>query len=458
MERFDPEAISAFHVDGQEVEWGIEQVTVTFRYRLVDRAGVAALRCGERFVFPLPSKVVPTARRASFEALLCHLGLVAGLSYYKIAAPRHVVVEFAEWTAEDIDAHRTILAKGLGEYCWVNGLDPELWPEFAYRSRAESSAPLCDVTLPLGPLVPIGGGKDSCVSIEALRRAGLVPTVITVNRYPVIQEVINDAALPDIAVERHLDSQLRWLNDNGARNGHVPATAIVSLAVACAAVLHGHQAVVMSNERSASEGNVIYRGVEINHQWSKSTDAEDILRGLIQRVVPSLDYFSLLCPLSELSIARAFADTCERYFESFSSCNAAFRLDPARRISRWCGQCPKCQFVYLALATVLGPGELFRIWGSDVLADSPIDGLRALLGLTEWKPFECVGESVECRVALSLLSERVQWSQHRVVLALCSEVGERGLLATLSEREAVFASADDDRMPPAFRGLVGSGA
>ena len=110
MERFDPEAIGAFHFEGQEVEWGVERVTATFRYRLVDHAGVDAVRCSERFAFPLPANGVPAARRDAFERLLCHLGLVAGLSYFKLAAPPHVIVEVGEWTAEDIEAHRTILA------------------------------------------------------------------------------------------------------------------------------------------------------------------------------------------------------------------------------------------------------------------------------------------------------------------------------------------------------------
>jgi hypothetical protein len=313
--------------------------------------------------------------------------------------------------------------------------------------------------------VPVGGGKDSCVSIEALRgaamagAAGMAPTLITVNRYPVIQEVIDDAALPDVAFRRVLDQQLRSLNERGARNGHVPATAIVSLAVACAAVLHGHAAVVMSNERSASEGNVVYRGVEINHQWSKSEEAEAILRGLVQSVVPSLEYFSLLRPLSELSIARRFARTCSRYFDSFSSCNAAFRLDPARRVSRWCGQCPKCQFVYLALATVLTRVQLQGIWGSEVLLDSPIEGFRALLGLTEWKPFECVGESGECRVALGILAESPEWSEHPVVVTLLAELDARGLVAGPAEREAIFATVDVATIPtPYAHVLSGVGA
>ena len=456
---FEPDLVRSFSFESKHVEWGAFSVTVAFRYVLFGAGGSVMVSCQEFFEFPLPEELVPDDRRAAFDRLLDHLGLVAGLSYYKLAAPDLVVVEAGEWSSHEIDVHRLILANGLGEYSFVNDLEPNLCPTFEYRSVAVERRPidlaLGSAVFASGPLVPVGGGKDSCVTIEALRANGLTPTLVTVNRYPVIQEVINVAGLPDIAVRRTLDPQLRWLNDNGARNGHVPATAIVSLAVAATAVLHGFGAVVMSNERSASEGNVVYRGVSINHQWSKSAHAETLLRGLIHGVTGSLDYFSLLRPLSELSIAQRFASTCARYFGSFSSCNAAFRLDPARRVSRWCGQCPKCQFVYLALATVLSPPTLYEIWGSDVFESSPIEGFHALLGLTEWKPFECVGESLECRVALSLLAASASaWSTHLVVRSLWQSVEAAGVVPTETDRRAVFATLTSDAIPPGFRPLV----
>jgi UDP-N-acetyl-alpha-D-muramoyl-L-alanyl-L-glutamate epimerase len=223
--------------------------------------------------------------------------------------------------------------------------------------------------------------------------------------------------------------------------------------VLAAAVLHGHDAVVMSNERSASEGNVVYQGVEINHQWSKSAEAETMLRERIASITPELTYFSLLRPLSELAIARAFAQTCDRYLTSFSSCNAAFRLDPARRVSRWCGHCPKCQFVYLALATSLSKETLTEIWGEELFASSSIDGFRALLGLTEWKPFECVGESGECCVALRLLSERSEWANHRVVVALVAEVRASHRWPSDSDVTAVFA-AEATTIPAPYAHVV----
>lgn len=438
---FDPNAIETFrYVDAA---YDDATSTATFTYAL-DAADTTVVTCVETYAFPPPSTPPTGSRRDAFERLLAQLFLAAGLSYYKLAAPPNVHIECGTWTIEEIAFQRRLLAKGLGEFSFVNGLEPELWPVYEYRSVAESRAPLTGLALDRGPLVPVGGGKDSCVSIEALRAAGIAPTLVTVNRYPVIQDVIDDAQLPDLAVRRVLDPQLRDLNARGARNGHVPATAIVSLAVCAAAVLHGYDAVVMSNERSASEGNVTYRGVEINHQWSKSAEAETMLRSLVAGVTPELAYFSFLRPLSELSIAQRFAATCERYLDSFSSCNAAFRLDPARRVSRWCGQCPKCQFVYLALATVLDRPMLRRIWGAELFGSSPVAGFEALLGLTEWKPFECVGETRECAVALRLVREREAWRGHAVLDALAARLADEGRTATDGDVVAMLTAATLD--------------
>jgi len=452
MDRFDPRTVATFRYVSASVDYGTAEadpVTVLFSYALHDTTGNEIVSCHETFAFPRPDTEITPTRREVFQRLVLHLGLAAGLSYYKLAAPPRVEISDAYapegFSIGEIAFHRRLLAKGLGEFSFVNGLDAELQPEFSYRSAAPREC-VHDLLLNKGPLVPVGGGKDSCVSIEILRSAAAAdarfsPTLITVNRYPVIADVIRDASLPDIAVVRTLDPKLGVLNSLGALNGHVPATAIVSLAVICAAVLHGHGAVVMSNERSASEGNVEYQGIEINHQWSKSEEAEAAIAALVGSISSELTYFSLLRPLSELAIARRFANTCGRYFGSFSSCNAAFRLDPARRASRWCGHCPKCQFVYLALATALDREVLEGIWGSELFESSEEDGFAALLGLRDWKPFECVGEYGECRVALQMVMENPQWAQHPVLARLKSQLQAAGGWPTAADRARVFAES-----------------
>ena len=376
-DRFDPADYVRFRSQG----WTFDESTgdATCSYALETEDG-RRLGLREIFRFPNVGRVaLGDERREVLHRLLDHLCVVAGLSYYKLAAPAHVIVEHGVWSAADVAYHRALLTNGLGEFCWQNNLDllDPVWT-FPAGEPSPLSGPVL-VPTPNGPLVPVGGGKDSCVTIEAVRNAGLIPTLVTVRRFPVIQDVITASELGDVAVARVLDPSIGSLVAHGALNGHVPVTAIVTWASLIAALLGGHDAVVLSNERSASEGNVLYRGSEINHQWSKSAEAEALLSEALRRITPSLRSFSLLRGMSELSIARQFAATCERYFSTFSSCNGAFRTDPARRVDRWDGTCAKCQFVFLALATVLGRGELESIWGVDVFAVSPLSGFEALL-------------------------------------------------------------------------------
>ncbi len=408
----------------------------------------------ERYAFQIAtetaeSSAVWAARWEVANRLLTHLWLVAGLSYYKTSAAPQITVHGASLAADDVAMHQLLLTRGLGEFCFVNNLDPTLRPTWTYE-QADQLPVVRGAELSSGPLVPVGGGKDSCVTIEALRAAGRKPTLVTVRRFPIIQDVIDASDLPDIRVERTLDPLIGEVNRRGAMNGHVPATAIVSFAALIASVLGGHDALVMSNERSASEGNVEYRGVSINHQWAKSDEAEHAIAAAVKRITPELRWFSLLRPLSELDISRRFAESCQRYLDSFSSCNRTQRIDPARRVTRWCGECPKCQFVYLALATSLSRETLERIWGSELFASSPVEGFRSLLGLSEWKPFECVGEHLECRVALQAVLANPDWVEHPVLQDLANQVQAANGWPTEVDVVDVYAKQDAPLVPPDY--------
>ncbi len=449
-DRFDPSDYVGFRSQGWSFDESTGEAACSYALETADGRRVDL---HETFLFPNVGRVtLDDDRRKVLHRLLDHLAVVAGLSYYKLAAPAHVIVEHGVWSPDDLAYHRALLTNGLGEFCWQNDLDL-LDPVWTLPADGPTPKAPVEVPTPNGPLVPVGGGKDSCVSIEAVRSAGLTPTLVTVRRFPVIQDVITASGLPDVAVARVLDPSIGSLVAQGALNGHVPVTAIVTWASLIAALLGGHDAVVLSNERSASEGNVLYRGSEINHQWSKSAEAEAMLSEALRHITPSVRSFSLLRGMSELSIARRFADTCQRYFSTFSSCNGAFRTDPSRRVDRWDGTCAKCQFVFLALATVLGRREVEAIWGADVFSVSPLHGFEALLGLTEWKPFECVGESAECRVALALVSERPDWQDHPVVLALCDAVRRSGVWPSAAERDAAL-TPDTVTMPRPYDGVL----
>ncbi len=175
---------------------------------------------------------------------------------------------------------------------------------------------------------------------------------------------------------RELDPELGRLNESGALNGHVPVTAIVTAAALLCASLNGYDTVAMANERSASAGNLSWDGVEVNHQFSKSLRVERLLDGALEELDAPVRAFSVLRPASELAIARAFA-RLDRYHGAFTSCNTIFRLDPELRGTSWCCECPKCRFVFLALAPFSTPEHLRGIFGRDLLdEEAPVRWLR----------------------------------------------------------------------------------
>ena len=252
--------------------------------------------------------------------------------------------------------------------------------EFAFRNRiALRALPLCSDPTPSAPplaldlprrtCVPVGGGKDSVVTLECLKRAGDPLVLFSLGDAEPIAACIAAARLPLFRVHRRLDRRLLELNDAGALNGHVPITGILSaIALACA-VLFGFDAIAMSNEHSASAPNLDINGVAVNHQYSKSLGFEaDFSDYICRHISPEIAYFSLLRPLSEIEIARRFA--CHpAYFEVFRSCNTAFRQSAGERRRQWCCDCPKCRFVFLALAPFIAKAELVRIFRRNLLDD-----------------------------------------------------------------------------------------
>jgi hypothetical protein len=189
-------------------------------------------------------------------------------------------------------------------------------------------------------------------------------------------------------------------------------------------VLEGRDAVVMSNEWSASSATLTVDGRGINHQYSKSDTFESALRGVVADAVGGgLDYFSLLRPFSELWIARRFADHPE-YIDRFRSCNRAFHIDKSLRWDHWCGRCDKCCFIDLILAPFVDKAVLRGVFGGAEPLDDPtlLDAFRKLLALTpDAKPWECVGDEVECRVAARLAAQRPDRDGEKVLATLAAE-------------------------------------
>lgn len=383
---------------------------------------------------------------------------MAGVSYFKTALPGRVSCETGAPPPATVALLEALYSEGLGELAYTNGLAALPRPSFpnggapvaprVERSLAERSQQPVERVL-----VPVGGGKDSAVALEIVRRSGRELALFSVGDAPPIARTVAAAELPRLLVRRRLDPGLTALNRVGAINGHVPITAIVSCVALLTAALNGFDAVAMANERSASAGNVSWDGVEVNHQFSKSLRAERLMSTALAEADERLRLFSILRPASELAIARAFA-RLERYHGAFTSCNAIFRLDPELRAASWCCDCPKCRFVFLVLAPFCEPAHLREIFGADLLADErQFEGFALLTATGGHKPFECVGEEQESLAAIRLLAAQERWAGHSVVRRLVAEVLPR-FAAADGDPEAALALSDEHEVPPELMGDV----
>ncbi|MBU6235591.1 MAG: UDP-N-acetylmuramoyl-L-alanine--D-glutamate ligase [Alphaproteobacteria bacterium] len=343
------------------------------------------------------------------------LFLLAGVSYYKAYVPEKLVCKAF---ALDVDTARwmeQVYTSGLGEFAYRNGLDLRGRIHFEAQSVASPAAARDAAAPSKRALVPVGGGKDSVVTVEALKKAGFDVTCFALGgpagpAQP-IADCIQVSGLPHIYVSRVISPALIELNKTGVYNGHVPITAILSCIAIASAVLYGFDAVVMSNEHSASAPNAMMGELEINHQYSKSFAFEQDLA----KRVPEIRYFSFLRPCTEVEIARRFAEH-KKYHGVFRSCNTAFKQDVAQRGTRWCCNCPKCRFVFLALSPFMDPSPYF---GKNMLDDATqAEGFAELCGLSAIKPFECVGEVGESAAVMHELSKRETWKDTAVVKAL----------------------------------------
>ncbi len=344
------------------------------------------------------------------DAAMFAMHLIGGISYYKTCIPREIVIKSGALNRAQAKFWTSVYENGLGEFFYKNQIDfrnlirfpaegdskPINWKRRNVVNRTEKRL-----------LVPIGGGKDSIVTMELLKKSGCRQTLLRMEPHPIIDEVAHISGLPMMTVKRTLSPTLFELNKQGALNGHVPITAYLSVLSSVIALLYGYDAVVMSNEGSADYGNVMFHSREINHQWSKSLGAEkliaDYLRDWVSR---DAGYFSLLRPLTELHVTKLFTQHPE-YFESFTSCNKNWKIAGDGPEGRWCGECPKCAFVFVLMAAFLDHETLQNMFGSILFDDESLRPLyRQLLGIEGTKPFECVGTPEETKAAFLLAHER----------------------------------------------------
>lgn len=341
---------------------------------------------------PLPNQVDQT----HIQGLVFNLGLVEAISYWKATCSPKLIVEAGQLNTEQQDFWQHLFLHGLGEFYYVNQID--FTPEDFLTITCTDSAPSFPKTPDIeaaGDLVMVGGGKDSVVSMELLRDMPQPKQVLLVNPTIAATQTTTAAGYTNpIVVKRTLDPKLLELNQQGYLNGHTPFSALLAFLGTLVGYVHEHQHLIASNEASANEPSLTYKGLDINHQYSKSYNFETKFRAYAsEHLTDAPEYFSLLRPLDELTIAKLFAQN-QHYDQIFSSCNVA-------RNDGWCGACPKCAFVYLMMSAVMEPSRIQTIFGKDLFDIPEIQThIRALVTPGQDKPLDCIGTEAESQQAV----------------------------------------------------------
>ena len=328
------------------------------------------------------------------DRLVFSLGMAEAISYYKCACPKKLLVECGVLDEWQIKWWRKLFYHGLGEFLYVNGIDVS--EEELVGIRADEPAndrPVKDEGTYEGILVPVGGGKDSVVSLEVLKGEKIIPYLLNpLEASKKCVEVCDHCEAP-IEAKRVLDKKIIEMNQKGYLNGHIPFSAVLAFSTVITAYLNGIKYIALSNESSANESTV--KGSKVNHQYSKSFEFEQDFREYIAHIVDTpISYFSLLRPLAELQIAYIFSAQ-KKYHKIFRSCNAGSKK------GIWCCNCPKCLFVYIILSPFLSVEQLRDIFGEDLFDKESMETyFRQLADIDEVKPFECVGTRSEVLASL----------------------------------------------------------
>lgn len=333
------------------------------------------------------------------ENIIFQIGMIELISYWKATCSPLIIVKAGHLTEEQIHWWKNLYYNGLGEFFYLNSIDATQNNFVNIQSEGKPFIKDNTTTYTNEYIIPIGGGKDSVVTLELLRNAGqkVHPLIMNPRGATIDTVLASGLTMQDvIVINRTIDPALLKLNDEGYLNGHTPFSAMLAFYTLLASALTGYKNIALSNESSANESTI--PGTDINHQYSKSIDFESNFRDYYTQYINSdFNYFSFLRPLNELQIVSIFSKL-EKYHSVFKSCNVGSKTNS------WCGSCPKCLFTHIMLAAYKGTDYANSILGNSMLNNPENTGyFDELCGFSAIKPFECVGTLNDVQTAMKMI-------------------------------------------------------
>lgn len=390
-----------FVYDGFDVQDSETEILVNFRFEII---GLTRFSPSIKL---FKKNLLTRDVGSDLDVLLFHIGMVEAISYWKTTCSPVIRLGRFVYNESQILFWKRLFYNGLGEFFYLNGLSPNQDELFEFEFLGDEVIEKHSFEIGESVIVPIGGGKDSSVTLQTLIDGGysVMPFILN-SRLATEQTVVTAGISMDdvLEVKRTIDENLLRLNKDGFLNGHTPFSALLAFITVFVAVLSGRRFIALSNESSANEPTI--PGTNINHQYSKSLEFENDFRAyLASYITEDVNYFSFLRPLSELQIAAILAKY-DKYLSVFKSCNVGSKTDI------WCGACPKCLFTFIMLLPFLDYERIVLIFGKDMLEDVSLKiYFEELTGISNVKPFECVGTIDEVNLALSIFSKSNKYNK-----------------------------------------------
>jgi len=337
----------------------------------------------------------------NLDNLIFNLGMIELISYWKLTCENKIIINCGYLDKNQTNFFKKLYLNGMGEFFYQNKLDFTR-KNFITIKSLNNKKPKKEKIKTSGILLPIGGGKDSIVSMELLKKE--TPLFFGLNPTNEIKKTIKKNKA--VFVKRIIDKKLLELNNKkGYYNGHTPFSAYLAFLTTLVAFIEKKKYIILSNERSSNEETVVYLNKKINHQYSKTFEFENDFRKYSKKYLsPNIEYFSFLRPLYEIQIAKIFSNY-EKYFKTFLSCNVANQTKSGtqKKLGTWCGNCPKCLFVFTILYPFINEDKLIKIFNKNLFQDKKLKKyMLELIGEKETKPFECIGEKKESLLAFYL--------------------------------------------------------
>lgn len=386
-----------FSFESFSVAENSDDLSITYQFNLSDKfffSPTIVFKKGRFFSNKLSASVI--------ENFAFQTGLIELISYWKASCAPTIIIKPFKINSEQIMWWKNLWFNGLGEFFYLNNINVD--KESFVNVVCESNKVLTISRVENNDrevLIPVGGGKDSAVTIELLKdHFQCLPMIINPRQASLGSTFMAGYRRDEILeIRRTIHPQLLKLNESGYLNGHTPFSALLAFVSIMAAYFTGVKSIALSNESSANEPTDADSG--INHQYSKSYEFEKDFRNYVNKyITPDINYLSFLRPLNELTIARIFSGF-PKYFPEFKSCNAGSKTNS------WCGKCPKCLFTYIILSPFIEQETLVGIFGQNLLKKNELAPVfRDLTGLSSIKPFDCVGTIDEVNFSLCKTIEK----------------------------------------------------